>query len=156
MKIVAWFNGPWGVAVDKKEQLIVAECSNHCIIVYDKEGKKVRSFGSLGTKEGQFTCPRGVAVTNDGHILVTDEHRLQKLTPEGHCVISVGSSERGSGPLQFNTPIGISVHSTTGQIFVADHDNHHIQVIMVTSPTHTVLAVKEEHQDSCTVFMMWH
>ena len=90
---------PWGVAVDKKElllvaeeELIVADFDNHCISVYDKEGKKVRSFGSKGTKEGQFTRPRGVAVTNDGHILVTDEHRLQKLTPEGRCVMSVGSS----------------------------------------------------------------
>ena len=75
---ISGFNGPWGVAVDKKEQLIVAESGSHCITVYDKEGKKVRSFGSCGTKEGQFTYPRGIAVTNDGHILVTDKHRLQK------------------------------------------------------------------------------
>ena len=79
--------------------------------------------------EGQFSYPHGVAVTNDAHILVTDDHRLQKLTPEGHCVMSVGSSERGSEPLQFNIPMGISVHPTTGQIFVADYGNHRIQVI---------------------------
>ena len=126
---ISGFNRLWGITVDKKEQLIVAERGNHCITVYDKEGKKVRSFGSKGTKEGQFTNPRGVAVTNDGHILVTDEHRLQKLTPEGHCIMSVGSSKTGSGPLQFNTPIGIAVHPTTGQIYVADSNNHRIQVI---------------------------
>ena len=129
VKIISGLNGPWGVAVDKKEQLIVAENSSHCITVYDKEGKKVRSFGSWGTKEGQFFCPHGVAVTNDGHILVTDEHRLQKLTPEGRCVMSVGSSKAGRGPLQFSYPMGISVHPTTGQIFVADEYNHRIQVI---------------------------
>ena len=28
-----------------------------------KEGKKVRSFGTEGTKEGQITNPRGVAIT---------------------------------------------------------------------------------------------
>ena len=129
VKIVARINRPHGVAVDKKEQLIVAENGSHCITVYDKEGNKVRSFGSYGTKEGQFFYPYGVAVTNDGHIIVTDEHRLQKLTPEGCCVMSVGSSEGGSGPLQFHIPMGISVHPTTGQIFVADHSNHRIQVI---------------------------
>ena len=129
VKIVTGINEPWGVAVDKKEQLIVADKGSHCITVYDKEGKKVQSFGSWGTKEGQFTYPRGVAVTNDGQILVTDYHRLQKLTPEGRCVMSVGSSKGGSGPLQFNKPRGISVHPTTGQIFVADYDNHRIQVI---------------------------
>ena len=129
VKIVSGINLPWGVAVDKKEQLIVAENGSHCITVYNKEGKKVRSFGSYGTKEGQFTCPCGVAVTNDGHILVTDEHRLQKLTQEGRCVMSVGSSEEGSEPLQFDIPKGIFVHPTTGQIFVADEYNHRIQVI---------------------------
>ena len=129
VKKISGFNEPWGVAVDKKEQLIVAECYTNYISVYDKEGKKVRSFGSKGTKKGQFTYPCGVAVTNDGHILVTDNHRLQKLTLEGRCVMSVGSSKRGSGPLQFSYPKGISVHPTTGQIFVADVSNHRIQVI---------------------------
>ena len=132
VKIVSRFIGPWGVVLlDKKEQLIVAEYGSHCIIVYDKEGKKVRSFGSKGTKEGQFIYPCGVANSNinDGHKLVTDEHRLQKLTPEGRCIMSVGSSQRGSGPLQFNNPIGISVHPTTQQMFVADLSNHRIQVI---------------------------
>ena len=67
----------------------------HCVTIVNKEGKKVRSFGTEGTKEGQFTYPRGVAITNDEHILVTDEHRLQKLTFDGVCVQSVGSSESG-------------------------------------------------------------
>ena len=128
VKIVAGIGGPCGVAVNK-EQLIVAENGSQCISVYDKEGKKVRSFGSEGREKGQFTYPRGVAVTNDGHILVTDDNRLQKLTPEGCCIMSVGSSEKGSGPLQFSYPTGISVHPTTGQIFVADEQNHRIQVI---------------------------
>ena len=90
--------------------------------------RKVRSFGTKGTKKGQFTHPRGVAITNDGHILVTDDHRLQKLTTDGVCVKSVGSSKSGSGRLQFNTPAGITVHPTTRQIFVADCNNNRIQV----------------------------
>ena len=128
VKTISGINFPEGVTVDKKEQLIVAEHSNHCITVYDKKAH-VRSFGSKGTRKGQFTRPCGVAVTNDGHVLVTDNHRLQKLTLAGRCVMSVGSSERGSGPLQFDCPRGISVHPTTGQIFVADEYNHCIQVI---------------------------
>ena len=61
--------------------------------------------------------------------MVTDDHRLQKLTFEGNCVKSVGSGKAGNGPLQFKYPEGIVVHSTTGQIFVADEENHRIQVL---------------------------
>ena len=129
VKIISGFNGPCGAAIDKNEQLIVAENGNHCITVCDKEGKKVRSLGSEGKKDGQFIKPCGVAITDDEHILVTDNHRLQKLTPQGWCVMSVGSSEPGNRPLQFSYPRGIAVHPSTGQIYVADSGNHRIQVI---------------------------
>ena len=92
----------------------------HCVTILNKEGKKVRSFGTRGTKEGLFIYPYGVAVSNDGHILVTDQHCIQKLTFNGICVKAVGSINHGSGQLQFNCPTGITVHPTTGQIFVAD------------------------------------
>ena len=128
INIITGLNGPFGIAVCDNGDIVVAEYGAHCITTLNKEGKKVKSFGTEGTKEGQFTSPRGVAITNDGHILVTDNHRLQKLTTDGVCVKSVGSSESGSGRLQFNTPTGITVHPTTGQIFVADLCNNRIQV----------------------------
>ena len=129
VNIISGLDNPWGVVITKNEEIVVAENGAHCITILNKEGKKVKSFGTKGTKEGQFTSPRGVAIFHDGHILVTDNHRLQKLTFEGDCVKSVGSSETGNGPLQFNTPRGITVHPTTGQIFIADSNNHRVQVL---------------------------
>ena len=126
VNIISGLNRPYGVVVSKNEEIVVAECGANRITILNKEGKKVKSFG---TKEGQFTYPRGVAISQDGHILVTDNHRLQKLTFEGDCVKSVGSSETGNGPLQLYSPIGITVHPTTGQIFIADGNNHRIQVL---------------------------
>ena len=120
-------NGPQGIAVSDNGDIVVAERDVHRITILNKEGKKVRSFDTEGTKEGQFTCPSGVAITNDGHILVIDNHQLQKLTTDGVCLKSVGSSRSGRGLLQFNIPAGITVHPTTGQIFVADGNNR-IQV----------------------------
>ena len=129
VNIISGFNGPRGVVISKNEEIVVAENGVNRITIPNKEGNKVKSFGTKGTKEGQFIYPRGVAISQDGYILVTDEHRLQKLTFEGDCVKSVGSSEKGNGPLQFNYPTGITVHPTTGQIFIADTNNHCIQVL---------------------------
>ena len=129
---ISGLNKPYGVVITKNENIVAAEWSANCITILNKEGKKVKSFGTRGTKgtkEGQFTYPHGVAISQDGHILVTDNHRLQKLTFEGDCVKSVGSSETGNGPLQFDIPLGITVHPTTGQIFIADTGNHRIQVL---------------------------
>ena len=128
VRIMPGLDVPYGVAVDKNGQLIVAECNSHCISVYDKEGKIAFVSVGPGRKKSQFNSPRGVAVTNDGHILVTDDHRLQKLAPaDGRCIMSVGS--KGKGPLNFSHPVGIAVHPSTGQIYIADDGNHRIQVI---------------------------
>ena len=120
--------GPHGITVCSNGDIVVAENYAHCLTILNKEGKKVRSFGAKGTKEGQFMYPYGVAVSNDGHILVTDLHRIQKLTFNGICVKAVGSKSDGSGQLLFYYPGGITVHPTTGQIFVADSINKRIQV----------------------------
>ena len=129
VNIISGRNTPYGVVITKNEEIVVAECNANCITILNKEGKKVKSLGTEGTKEGQFNYLYGVAISQDGHILVTDEHRLQKLTFEGDCVKSVGNSEKGNGPLQFSYPMGITVHPTTGQIFIADMNNHRIQVL---------------------------
>ena len=129
VNIISGLCHPRGVVITKNGDIVVAENSAHCITILNKEGEKLRSFGAEGIEEGKFTFPRSVAISHDGHILVTDDHRLQKLTFEGNCVKSVGSGEAGNGPLQFNYPEGIVVHPTTGQIFVADEENHRIQVL---------------------------
>ena len=35
----------------------------------------------------------------------------------------------GNGPLQFCYPAGIAINKTTGQVYVADCDNHRVQVL---------------------------
>ena len=128
VKIITGLNEPLGLAVCHNGDIVVVESGADCVTIFNKKGQKMRSFGTKGKKEGQFMHPHGVAISNNGHILVTDEHRLQKLTTDGVCVKSVGKSTCGSGQLQFNNPKGIAVHPTTGQIFVADSGNYRIQV----------------------------
>ena len=119
-------NGPAGIAVCANGDIVVAECKRNCITIFNEKGEMIRSIKR--TTLGEFNNPQGV-MSNDRHILVTDEHRLKKLTTDGVCVQSVGSySNHGNGSLGFNHPRGIAVHPTTGEIFVADYRNHRIQV----------------------------
>ena len=108
--------------------IAVAEHKNHSIVLFDKEGKKIRSFGSKGSANNQFNNPSGVAFTQDSHIIVADErnHRILKFTMEGEFVASVG--EKGSGELQFDLPEHICI-LPNGLIMVADGGNDRIQVL---------------------------
>lgn len=121
---------PWGVGIcGISDCIVVAENNSHCVSVFTMAGKRVRSFGREGTRDGEFTAPRGVTITDDGHVLVTDMHRLQKLTLNGACVKSIGSSKSGTGQKQFSYPTGMACHCTTKQIYVADSDNNRIRVL---------------------------
>ena len=128
VNVITGLNRPVDVAVCDNGDIVIAENGAHCITILNRNGRKVRSFGTRGTREGEFECPRGVAISNDGHVLVVDSHRLQKLTTDGVCVKSVGSSNEGSGPLEFNRPSNIAIYPATGQIFIADIFNNRIQV----------------------------
>ena len=130
VKSITGLNGnPHGIDVTDDGLMIVGEWNGHRINVLDREGRKINSFGSRGSKRSQFINPSGIAVTPKGTILVGDtiNNRIQELTMEGECIACVG--EKGSGPLQFQYPRGITINKTTGQIFVADYNNHRIQVL---------------------------
>ena len=120
---------PWGVAVTNDGHIIVSENGNNCVTVLDRDGKKMKSFGqkSIENKNIKFHYPRGVAITPDNFILVTDNHKIQKLSMDGKCLKSVG--KQGSGPLEFNHPHGVTISPITGHIYIADSYNHRIQVL---------------------------
>ena len=121
VKTITGLKNPWGLAACDNGDVVVAERSADRVTIMNKEGKKVRSFGT----KGQFTSPCGVAISIDRHILVTDKHRLLKLTFRGECVNSFDSR---NSQLQLNNPCDLVVHPTTGQIFVANENNNCIQV----------------------------
>uniref|UniRef100_A0A1X7UX96 RING-type domain-containing protein n=3 Tax=Amphimedon queenslandica TaxID=400682 RepID=A0A1X7UX96_AMPQE len=129
LHIIDELHGPWGVAVcNHSNCVIVTENLGQCITILDRDGKKVKSLGGKGgSGDVKFSFPRGLAITPDKFILVSDNHRIQKISMDGYLKASVG--EEGNGPLQFNTPYGIAISPITGQVYVADKSNHRIQVL---------------------------
>jgi sugar lactone lactonase YvrE len=82
--------------------------------------------GQLGTANGQFTNPKGIALAPDGSLFVTDSanHRIEQLDATGKFVRAFGTQGNGEG--QFQEPWGIAV-AQDGTIYVADTWNHRIQ-----------------------------
>ena len=129
VRTITELNDPWGVAVSDDGHVIVTENKGHCVTILDNEGRKVKSLGGeAGSGNVEFFNPRGVAITPDNFILVSDDdHRIQKISMDGDRVASVRG--RGSGRLQFNNPEGIAISPITGQVYIADRNNHRIQVL---------------------------
>ncbi len=128
IRTIGGLNRPWGVAVNERGEIIVAENGGHCVSIFSPQGEKIRTFGSEGSAPGEFSNPKGVAVDRDGKILVTDcgNHCIQKFSPDGKFIKSVGTG--GNGPLQFNGPVGITV-SQEGRIYVCDSGNNQVHVL---------------------------
>ena len=128
VRTIAELNHPCGVAVIDDGHVIVTECDGHCVTILDNEGKTVKSFGGKGGSGNiKFCYPRGVAITPDNFILVSDNHSVQKISMDGDFIASVG--EMSTGPLQFKHPDGIAISPITGQVFIVDWYNHRIQVL---------------------------
>ena len=128
IRTVDGLTSPWGVAVSQRGEVVVTE-ETKCVSVLSYNGKKIRSFGTYGSGQGQFKNSLGVAVDDKGNIVVTDwyNHRIHKFTAEGHFLAAVGT--RGSGPLQWQQPCGITFNSSNGKVYVADKYNHRVQVL---------------------------
>jgi hypothetical protein len=83
-------------------------------------------WGYTGGSNWLLLDTRGIAVSSDGYVYVTDisQHKVQKLDEHGNPILKWGSFGTSDG--QFNIPLGIQIGSD-GSVYVADHDNHRIQ-----------------------------
>jgi tripartite motif-containing protein 2/3/tripartite motif-containing protein 71 len=126
IKTISGLKGPWGVTINQRGEIIIAEYSGHCISIFSPTGEKLQSFGSQGSEHGQFSEPCGVAVDDDGNILVVDSgnNRIQKFTSAGKFIKAVGKG--GKKPLEFSNPYGIAFHQ---KVYISDTHNHRIQIL---------------------------
>ena len=128
IRIIEGVSSPWGVAVRDNGDIVVVEHENCYVSIFDGNGKKIRTFGSVGSARGQFTDPRGVTVDSSGNILVADSHRIQKFTAEGKFLKAIGSE--GSGHLEFRCPVGIGINPKNKKVYICECSfNHRVQIL---------------------------
>jgi sugar lactone lactonase YvrE len=122
-----------GVATDSQDRVYVFNRSEHPMIVFDRAGSFLGSWG-----EGIFTRPHGVTITPEDVAYCTDDHdhTVRKFTAEGKLLQTLGvrnqpsdtgydmkaqhplsTIKRGAGP--FNRPTKVAV-ATNGDLYITD------------------------------------
>ena len=118
-------NGPRGVAfwegsdAAPARYVYVVDSLGCRVEKFTPSGAFVSKWGSLGSEDGQFLVPSGIAVGPSGNVYVVDSghERIEKFTPTGGFLGTWGS--RGSGDGQFNSVQGIAVDSKE-RVYVTD------------------------------------
>jgi DNA-binding beta-propeller fold protein YncE len=110
------------------DRLYVTDIRHHQIHVLDKRtGATLFKFGQPGSKDGELYQPTNLALSDDGHLFVTDtgNFRVQQFTLDGKFVRVIGGVGTGLG--QFARPKGVAV-DRAGRLYVVDAAFENIQV----------------------------
>ena len=138
----ATFYASCGIAIGNNGTIIVSDRSNHKIRCIDPDGNvyTIAGNGVIGDKDGpgneaSFNYPRGIAVRNDGTIIVSDtgNHKIRGIDLDGNVYTIAGTGESGDkdgtgNEATFNSSQGIVI-SPDGTIIVTDTHNHKIRGI---------------------------
>ena len=122
------FSYPWGIAVNKKDEIAVTDSGNHRIQVFSSNGTHLRSFGRNGDQQGEFNRPTGIAFHNDNIIVADHNHRVQLFSGQGEYLGQFGG--KGNLDHQLKNPYGLSIDND-GNIIVADSDNKSIKIFSI-------------------------
>lgn len=113
---------PQGVTVDAKGRVYVTDISAQGVFVFDKPAGRLRVW-HMATKHRRFKSPVGIAVDDQGQVLVADADlkMVVRLDSDGKPVGTIGKG-------RLVRPTGLARDPKTGRIYVADTGAHRIEV----------------------------
>jgi len=118
---------PEGVVVLRDGRVVVCDTHYHRVVMFDADGKVVKTFGKEGQGPGEFIYPVAVAKDAQENLYIAEygsNDRVQKFTSEGKFILSFGAF--GTNPGEFQRPSGLVWRD--GKIYAADAFNNRIQV----------------------------
>ena len=115
------------VAVDSSDNVYVFNRGGHPVIVFDSEGKFLRSWG-----EDIFTTPHGITIGPDDSVYCVDtgDSTVRKLTTDGELIFTLGDPGNPAPPMSgkpFGRPTHVGINPDNGTLYVADgYANAHV------------------------------
>ncbi len=110
-----------GIVVDSNDNVYVYNRGKHHLIVFDKDGNFLYSWG-----EDMFTSAHGLWIDDEGCLYFADHqsHTIKKCSVDGKLLMTLGKENvKGEIGQPFRSPTGVSV-APSGDIFVSDgYDN---------------------------------
>jgi DNA-binding beta-propeller fold protein YncE len=108
------------VSVDSKDNVYVFTRGAHPVIVFDRDGKFLRSWG----EDIGFTNAHGAAIGPDDLLYLTDDfgQTVRKCTPDGKVLMTIGTPKMAAPPFS-GKPFNRCTHtalSPQGEIYVSD------------------------------------
>jgi DNA-binding beta-propeller fold protein YncE len=108
-----------GVAVDARDQVYLFNRGEHPVIVLDRDGNFLRSWG-----EGLFSNPHGAHIGADQAIYLTDngDDTVRKFSLDGKLLLQLGEPNKRA-PFMSNRPFCKCTHTAlapNGDIYVSD------------------------------------
>ena len=106
---------------------IVSDYGDHCINVFDKQGKFLYNFGMRGAGDGEFNSPRFLSVDKAGRLLICDSlnHRVPVFKLNGEFRTKFGAS--GKNNEKIKGPVS-TAFLRNGRIVVTEFCNDRVQV----------------------------
>ena len=115
---------PRGVAIDDMENIYVS--SDHKLQKFTSSGELIKCVSQLGSKEGEFNVPHGVALYNSQlYVCDRNNHRIQVFDLDLNFIHSIRSHGKGRG--EFNAPCDVKF-DTAGHMHIAESENYRVQV----------------------------
>src|SRR3954447_20524987 len=107
------------VGVDSKDRIYAFNRGEHPIVVLNRDGSFVRSWG-----EGLFHRAHGLHIDSDDNLYCTDDgdHTVRKCTTEGKVLLTIGIPNQPA-PYRSGEPFHRCTHtalSPKGEIYVSD------------------------------------
>jgi DNA-binding beta-propeller fold protein YncE len=94
---------------------------NFRVQIFDRDGKYMGAFGTVGKQLGNFARPKEVATDADGNVYVADSAfgNFQIFTAQGDLLMYVGDRSEQDGPGKYMLPSGIAVDED-GRVYFVD------------------------------------